>query len=403
MAQPVYDDNAKAIVIDNGTSSIKAGCAGNDAPTVEIPTVVARAKFFQSSMIGMGQKRVYIGCDAKKKRPIQMNMSHPIERGIITNWNDMETIYQHLFDEELKLGSDEYPVLLTDVIDNSKLSRKRMTEIMFEKFNVPAMGVEYQNVLALFASGNTSGFTIDSGAGGTRLVPIEEGYIINHAIKTMKIGGDDITNHMIRFMNNDGFSFKSKKDAEIVQNIKESFGYVATDFEEECNTINFQKIQSEFFTPESVASPCPSKSEGYEQEYKLPDGQIISINDVRFKSVEILFTPDYCQGGNNGLSDLLYESIMTIADEELQKVMFNNVVLSGGSSMFPGLQERMTKELTTIAPASMKINIVAPPERKYSVWIGGSILASLTSFQEMWIFREEYDEAGAEIVHRKCK
>ena len=124
MAQPVYDDNAKAIVIDNGTSSIKAGFSGNDAPSFEIPTVIATPKFFQSSMIGMGQKRVYIGCDAKKKRPIQMNMSYPIERGIIMNWNDMETIYQHLFDEEFKVGSDEYPVLLTDVIENSKLVEK---------------------------------------------------------------------------------------------------------------------------------------------------------------------------------------------------------------------------------------------------------------------------------------
>ena len=120
MSQPVYEDNVNAIVIDNGTSCIKAGFAGNDAPSVEIPTIIGKPQVFQSSMVGMGQKRVFIGVHAKKKRGIPVSLSYPIERGIITNWDDMETIYHHLFDEEIGVKSCEYPVLLTDIIENNK-------------------------------------------------------------------------------------------------------------------------------------------------------------------------------------------------------------------------------------------------------------------------------------------
>ena len=159
----LYD--GEAIVIDNGTSTIKYGFAGNDAPSSVIPTVIAKCKF-QSSMVGMGQSphNIYIGQSALKKRGIPINLTYPIQRGIITNWDDIQTIYQHLFNQEIGVQSSEYPILLTDTQDeNKKFYRHKMTEVMFETFNVPAMGIENQNVLSLFASGNTTGFTIDSG------------------------------------------------------------------------------------------------------------------------------------------------------------------------------------------------------------------------------------------------
>ena len=77
-------------------------------------------------------------------------------------------------------------------------------------------------------------------------------------------------------------------------------------------------------------------------------------------------------------------------------------MLSGGTTCFPGLPERMAKELIALAPSSMKIKIIAPPERKCSVWIGGSILASLSTFQAQWIDKADFVASGASIVHRKC-
>lgn len=102
-----------------------------------------------------------------------------------------------------------------------------------------------------------------------------------------------------------------------------------------------------------------------------------------------------------GIHETTYNSIMK-CDIDIRKDLFANTVLSGGTTMYPGIADRMQKEITALAPATIKIKIIAPPERKYSVWIGGSILASLSTFQQMWISKAEYDEAGPAIVHRKC-
>ena len=136
--------------------------------------------------------------------------------------------------------------------------------------------------------------------------------------------------------------------------------------------------------------------------YELPDGNSITVGAERFRCAEVLFNPSMIGLEQDGIQHLLYTSIMK-CDVDIRKDLYANIVLSGGSSCFAGLQERLTKEIEQLAPASMRVNIIAPDERKYSVWIGGSILASLTSFQEMWIYREEYDESGPSIVHRKCK
>jgi len=144
------------------------------------------------------------------------------------------------------------------------------------------------------------------------------------------------------------------------------------------------------------------KSSGaLEKNYELPDGQVITIGSERFRCPEILFQPAHIGMEAPGIHETTYSSIMK-CDVDIRKDLYGNIVLSGGSTMFPGIADRMNKEITALAPNSMKIKVVAPPERKYSVWIGGSILASLSTFQQMWVTRAEYDECGPSIVHRKC-
>merc|ERR1711964_168304 len=133
----------------------------------------------------------------------------------------------------------------------------------------------------------------------------------------------------------------------------------------------------------------------------LPDGNVITIGNERFRCGEVLFDPSFIGAEQEGIDKLTFASIMK-CDVDIRKDLYSNVVLSGGTTMISGIENRVSKEMNALAPRSMTVKIVAPPERKYSVWIGGSILGSLSTFEDMWVTKEEYDESGPSIVHRKC-
>lgn len=367
----------ETLVIDVGSGNCKAGCAGEDAPRCIFPSIIGRPKT-ANVMSGTDTADHYVGEMAQAKRGI-LKVTYPIEHGIVQDWEDMERIWHHTFYHGLRVQPQEHAVLLTEVALNPKANRERMAQIMFETFYVPAMYVSTQAVLSLYASGRTTGIVCDSGDGVTHVVPIYEGYAMPHAVDRINVAGRDLTTYLMKIMGERGASMKTTAEREIVRDIKEKCCYVAENFEE----------------------AMTKASKDIEIDYELPDGQVVTLGNERFRCPEVLFKPELLGIEARGVHKMVYDSIMA-CDIDIRKPLLSNIVLSGGTTMFEGFGRRMQLEVAQLAPPTCRIRVLYPEDRKHSVFIGGSMLSDLDNFVQMCVTKREYTTHGPSIVHMKC-
>jgi len=289
----------------------------------------------------------------------------------------MQALWQYTYNT-LNIVQDQHPVLLTEAAINPKKNRAKAAEIFFESFNCPALYIQTQAVLSLYASGRTTGVVLDSGDGVTSAVPVYQGFAIDHAINRIDVGGRDVTEYLQLLLRKSGHIFHTSSEMEVVRDIKEKRCYVA---------FNIEKLDKDDDLEEKVP-------------YKLPDGNSIAIGAEQFRAPEILFNPSIVGLEYSGIHQCLLDSIAR-CDMDIRRSMFADTVLAGGSTLFKGFGERLLSEVRKAAPRDTKIQIWAPPGRLLSAWMGGSLLASLGTFSKMWVSKKEYDESGKSAIHRR--
>ncbi|MBI6703574.1 actin family protein [Pseudomonas viridiflava] len=364
--------NGKAVVIDMGSAITKIGFVGEKTPRAMIPTVIGKPKS------GANQTTVYVGEEALTKRE-SLNLNYPVVFGIVTNWDDFEKVIHHAFHDILKISPEDHPILLTEPPLNPKANRERMTQIMFESFDCPAFYTSINAVLSLYATRTTTGVVLDVGDSVICAAPIYEGYLLPHATLKLNTGGRHLTEALAERLS------KSSLDS-IALNERTS---VARYFKE--------RLSCAALTADRVAQTGVGL---FEKTYSLPGHEDIFVAKD-FHCAEALFRPSLAGEGSGGIQNLIHQSI-TKCDADIQKDLWSNIVLSGGSAAFEKLGNRLQTELSALAPTTTEVKVTAPIECTYLSWFGGSVLIDQSTFQQMWITRQEYDENGPSIVYRKC-
>ncbi|XP_056168744.1 actin-related protein 2 isoform X2 [Syzygium oleosum] len=407
-------DNRNVVVCDNGTGYVKCGFAGENFPTSVFPCMVGRPMLrYEESLTEQELKDIIVG-EACADLRNQLDISYPVNNGIVQNWDDMGHVWDHTFYNELKINPAECKILLTDPPLNPSKNREKMVETMFEKYNFAGVFIQIQAVLTLYAQGLLTGLVIDSGDGVTHVVPVVDGYSFPHLTKRMNVAGRHITSYLVDLLSRRGYAMNRTADFETVREIKEKLCYISYDYKRE--------YQLGLETTILV------------KHYTLPDGRVIKVGTERFQAPEALFTPvsrypslqsillrllqsscsfkELIDVEGDGMADMVFRCIQEM-DIDNRMLLYQHIVLSGGSTMYPGLPSRLEKEildryLEVVLKGNkdglkkLRLRIEDPPRRKHMVYLGGAVLAGIMKdAPEFWISREEYLEEGMRCLS-KC-
>ncbi|XP_054034511.1 actin-like protein 7A [Dryobates pubescens] len=360
----------RAVVVDIGTSLCKCGFAGDPWPACVVSSMVGKCTS------GSNQKGTFVGQEIWNSSA-PFTLSNHSRHDFVVDWNHVQGTLEHIFQREMKIQPEDHAALVSVPLLCPFTYKSRYAEMLLEGFHMPAIHVAYQPHLSMFSYGRTSALVVESGHSTSQVVPIYEGYILNGITKSAAYGGLDITRFLRKLLNESG-TLLAGQQLDIVQDIKEKCCYASLDFTEDlCLPVEQQEVG-----------------------YKLPDGRLLTVGKERFLCAEALFQPDLLGSQEPGLPQLACACLKKHECDIIKTVM-GNILLCGGSTMMEGFAERFRRELATMCPSG-SLGITAAPHRKFSVWVGGSILASLHSFQDLWISRSEYEEHGPVCIWKKC-
>jgi len=381
------------IVCDLGTGYMKTGFAGQNFPTSTFANVIGRP-ILRSDKLPSGQRipDLVVGEDCQEIRAM-LDLSFPLSNGIVQKWDELEILFDHAFKKKLHIDPKGSNILLSEPPFNPKKNRGRLYEMMFEKFGFAGSYVALQGVLTLYAQGETTGIVVDAGDGVTHAIPVYDGFGLPMACKRLDVAGRTVTEYLMKLLQRRGYNFNRSADMDTVAQVKERFCYVATDFDLE-RRLAFETTV-------------------LEKNYTLPDGRVMRIGTERFEAPEAMFNPSLLEMESDGVSMMVYNAI-NAASIDVRSGLYSNIVLSGGSTMYPGFSTRLFNDIRStfveknlggnkakLAGSKFKLNVNDNPRRRHLVFQGAAFLAGALS-DEQWVTKQDWAEGGIEYTYKKC-
>lgn len=372
--------------MDTGSGYLKVGFSGEDSPRAVLPTAVATTVVEEEPSAGgdaAAQKKSQSFYGEEAVMQASATITRPVQRGELQSQGPskdaLESLWDHTFRTALGIEQEELPILLCDPLplgQNTYATRMWMAEIMFEKLKVKSLAIFNTAVLSLFSTGRTRGLVVESGEGLTQAVPVFEGYAIPHAIFKLEVAGQDITARLQQAMESEPGS-KYAPDARVMQALKEKVCCVAPDYRSAVKGGDSGDLEA--------------------RSFELPDRNIIQVKDsVRRGAPEILFGDGDMEAPS--VQKICMEAIDT-CDPDFRQDLIRSVVVAGGTSMLPGLAPRLRTEVAQLLPRELgiQVDVCVDSQRRYAAWIGGSMFASLSTFDQVAITKQEYEEGRADL------
>eukprot|EP01095_Lingulamoeba_sp_RSL-Kostka_P007073 TRINITY_DN2233_c3_g1_i1.p1 TRINITY_DN2233_c3_g1~~TRINITY_DN2233_c3_g1_i1.p1 ORF type:complete len:443 (+),score=153.22 TRINITY_DN2233_c3_g1_i1:149-1477(+) len=435
-----------AIVCDLSSKYVKMGYSGEDSPRVVFPSNVGVLDEHSESIQGNGEsssnvedmdidsnnndvgssssssssqkreRKFYVGTESLAFRRDNMGIESPFKEGLVEDWDIFEQLVSHGLNYRLRIDPKEHPIVMSEPSFNTREKREYLTELMFEKYDVPALFVAKSAVLSSFCSARSTGLVLECDHDLTCAVPVYEGFALTEGIVKSTLSGSTLYNELRYVLENidpgDGFQINpqyliKKKEVESGKFEIEELQYPLTHpsyHEYKINEI-IEDIGKATFTVSEDPFDPNSNTSIPKIPYEIPDGNIVEVGHHRFQIPECLFRPELLHEnpGYTGVHQMIVNSIAK-CDIDIRKELYNSILVSGESACYDGFIDRLHSELVLIAQ-SHRLKIISsnvPVERKHAIWIGGSILGSLGSFHQIWISKKEYEEKGKSIIEKKC-
>ncbi|TFK56071.1 actin-related protein Arp4p [Heliocybe sulcata] len=444
-------DEVAALVVDIGSSSVRAGYAGDDTPKAIIPTsygYIAETSTGDDVEMGDGSQespatrpnaKMYIGQNGPSMWRPDMEIANPMQNGMIHDFAPIPPLISYALKDVMRCNPIEHPVLVTEPAWNTPANRERMAEIMFEEFQVPAFYIANTGVLNAFAAGKGSALVVDIGQSMASVTPVVDGFVLRKGLQYSALPQlvhahakhllTSPTQHRpaIQLLPHQLIASKmvnrplipSVAILPVMLNVKPVEPGQPPKFtpreDRISQTTDSWRVWAEGReVDEWVQSVAGVLDQGWNEQaviqrparqYEFPTGFNTYFGPERYSVGELYFNHSMIADRNDNLPRALPSLItasISSCDADTRHILMSNMVVTGGGSLFSGLVDRLNNELSR----HWQVKLHAPGntvERRYGGWLGGSILASLGTFHQLWISKEEWQDHGKAIVGQRCK